>query len=91
VSDVVVRGEVPPEIRRSVELWIGCVAGRSTGVYREKLAAAGFTGIEVVPTRVYNVADAAELLASAGIDAERIAPLVDGKFMSAFVRATKPS
>ncbi len=92
VSDIVVRGEVPAEIRRSVELWIGCVAGAlDEGVYREKLAAAGFTGIEVVPTRVYNVADAAELLASAGIDAERIAPLVDGKFMSAFVRATKPS
>ncbi|MBL8111653.1 MAG: arsenite methyltransferase [Acidobacteria bacterium] len=92
VSDVVVRGEVPAEIRRSVELWIGCVAGAlDESVYREKLAAAGFTDIEVVPTRVYNVADAAELLESAGIDAERIAPLVDGKFMSAFVRATRPA
>jgi arsenite methyltransferase len=91
VSDVVVRGEVPAGVRRSVELWIGCVAGAlEEGEYRAKLARAGFGAIEVEPTRVYRVEDAREFLAGAGIDAETIAPQVDGKFMSAFVRARKP-
>jgi arsenite methyltransferase len=91
VSDVVVRGEVPAGIRRSVELWIGCVAGAlEEGEYRGKLARSGFETIEVEPTRVYRVEDAREFLAGAGIDAEAIAPQVDGKFMSAFVRARKP-
>jgi N-acetylglutamate synthase-like GNAT family acetyltransferase/SAM-dependent methyltransferase/catechol 2,3-dioxygenase-like lactoylglutathione lyase family enzyme len=91
VSDVVVRGEVPADIRRSVELWIGCVAGAlDESVYREKLARAGFTDIEVEPTRIYRAEDAREVLAGAGLDVAALAPLVDGKFMSAFVRARKP-
>jgi SAM-dependent methyltransferase len=92
VSDVVVRGEVPAEIRRSVELWIGCVAGAlSESEYRAKLAAAGFEGVDLEPTRVYRVEEARELLAGSEIDAAAIAPEVDGKFMSAFVRARKPA
>jgi ubiquinone/menaquinone biosynthesis C-methylase UbiE len=92
VSDVVVRGEVPSEIRRSVELWIGCVAGAlEESEYRAKLAKAGFEAIQLEPTRIYRVEDAREFLARAGIDAEAIAPQVDGKFMSAFVRAHKPA
>jgi SAM-dependent methyltransferase len=92
VSDVVVRGEVPEAIRRSVELWIGCVAGAlEEREYRDKLAKAGFEAIEVEPTRVYKVEDAREFLAGSGIDAGAIAPHVDGKFMSAFVRARKPA
>ena len=92
VSDIVVRGEVPAEIRRSVELWIGCVAGAlEDEEYRAKLAKAGFEAIEVEPTRVYRVEDARELLAGSGIDADAIAPQVEGKFMSAFVRASKPA
>jgi SAM-dependent methyltransferase len=91
VSDVVVRGEVPADIRRSVELWIGCVAGAlEDGEYRGKLAKAGFEAVDVEPTRVYRVEDARELLAGAGFDVEAIASQVDGKFMSAFVRARKP-
>jgi arsenite methyltransferase len=91
VSDVVVRGEVPPAIRRNVELWIGCVAGAlEEQEYRDKLAKAGFESIGVEPTRVYRVDDAREFLAAQGIEAESIAPQVDGKFMSAFVRAVKP-
>jgi SAM-dependent methyltransferase len=91
VSDVVVRGEVPAAIRRSVELWIGCVAGAlEEQEYRDKLAKAGFAGVDVEPTRVYRVEDARDFLAGSGIDADAIAPQVDGKFMSAFVRARKP-
>jgi SAM-dependent methyltransferase len=92
ISDVVVRGEVPPDIRRSMELWVGCVAGAlSEEAYRKKLAAAGFAEIEIEPTRVYNVRDAQQFLAGAGLDADVIAPQVEGKFMSAFVRARKPA
>lgn len=92
VSDVVVRGEVPAEIRRSVELWIGCVAGAMEETeYRAKLTAAGFADIDIEPTRVYAVDEAREFLKTKGIDAEQIAPQVDGKFMSAFVRAVKPA
>jgi arsenite methyltransferase len=91
VSDIVVRGEVPADIRRDVELWIGCVAGAlEESEYRAKLAAAGFAKIEVEPTRVYAAAQAKEFLASANLDVEKIAALVDGKFISAFVRARKP-
>jgi SAM-dependent methyltransferase len=92
VSDVVVRGEVPVAIRRSVELWIGCVAGAlEEGEYREKLAKAGFEEIDLEPTRVYRAEDARAFLAGAGLDADTIAPHVDGKFLSAFVRARKPA
>jgi arsenite methyltransferase len=91
VSDIVVRGDVPAELRRNVELWIGCLAGAlEENDYREKLRRAGFTDVEIEPTRIYRVADAGDLLTTAGIDAEAIAPQVDGKFMSAFVRARKP-
>jgi arsenite methyltransferase len=92
VSDVVVRGEVPRAIRRSVELWIGCVAGAlEEQEYRLKLAKAGFEAVEVEPTRIYRVEDAREFLAGSGIDADAIAAEVDGKFMSAFIRARKPA
>jgi 2-polyprenyl-3-methyl-5-hydroxy-6-metoxy-1,4-benzoquinol methylase len=92
VSDIVVRGEVPVEIRRSVELWVGCMAGAlGEDEYLAKLAKAGFEVVGVEPTRIYRVEDARELLSSKGIDVDAIAPLVDGKFMSAFVRAKKPS
>lgn len=92
VSDVVTRGEILPEIRQSVLLWIGCVAGAlDESDYRRKLAAAGFEQIALEPTRVYHAADAREFLAAAGIDADGIAPQVDGKFMSAFIRAVKPA
>ena len=92
VSDVVTRGEMQPEIRKNVLLWVGCVAGAlEEGEYRSKLREAGFEQIEVEPTRIYRAEDAREFLASAGIDAEAIAPEVDGKFMSAFVRAVRPA
>jgi SAM-dependent methyltransferase len=92
VSDVVVRGEVPSDIRRSIELWVGCVAGAlEESAYRTKLGSAGFEGIDIEPTRVYRVEDARHFLAGQGLDVEAMAPLVDGKFMSAFVRAKKPS
>src|ERR1700735_3504825 len=88
VSDVVVRGDVPAEIRRSMELWVGCVAGALHDVeYQKKLAAAGFDSIEIEPTRIYKLEDAKEFLRSSGIDAEKIAAQVEGKFASAFIRA----
>jgi len=91
VSDVVVRGEVPAVIRRSVELWIGCVAGAlEENDYRARLGKAGFEAVDVEPTRIYRTEDAREFLDREGIDAAAIAPSVDGKFMSAFVRARKP-
>jgi arsenite methyltransferase len=91
VSDVVTRGEIPAEVRKSVLLWVGCVAGAlDEGEYRGKLAAAGFEGIGLEPTRIYRVEDAREFLCGQGIDADAIAPQVDGKFFSAFVRAVKP-
>jgi arsenite methyltransferase len=91
VSDVVVRGEVPAAIRRSVELWIGCVAGAlEEQEYRGKLAKAGFEAIDVEPTRIYHAEDARAFLEREGIDAAAAAAVVDGKFMSAFVRARKP-
>ena len=91
VSDVVVRGEIPPEIRRSVELWVGCLSGAlDESDYVRKLAGAGFEQISIEPTRVYHVEDACEFLSGHGIDVDAIAPLVDGRFFSGFVRATKP-
>jgi ubiquinone/menaquinone biosynthesis C-methylase UbiE len=91
VSDVVVRGEVPPSVRRSVELWVGCVAGAlSDREYIAKLAAAGFENADIEVTRVYNVEDAREFLSVQDIDVNEVAREVDGKFVSGFVRATKP-
>src|ERR1039457_1842651 len=88
VSDVVTKGEMLPEIRKSVLLWVGCVAGAlEENEYRGKLAQAGFENIELEPTRVYRVEDAREFLSGEGIDVEAIASQVDGKFMSAFIRA----
>jgi ubiquinone/menaquinone biosynthesis C-methylase UbiE len=92
VSDIVVRGEVPHEIRRSWELWAGCVAGAlEESEYCAKLAQAGFDEIEVEPTRVYSASQAKEFLKDVGLDADFVAQAVDGKFMSAFVRAKKPA
>jgi trans-aconitate methyltransferase len=91
VSDVVTRGEIPSKIRESVLLWVGCVAGAlSEDDYRAKLAAAGFEDIGIEPTRVYSAADAQSFLAEQGLDPREIAAQVDGKFLSAFVRARKP-
>jgi arsenite methyltransferase len=91
VSDVVVRGDVHEEVRRSMLLWVGCIAGAVEETeYQAKLTAAGFASISIEPTRVYKIEDARQFLADAGIDVDTIAPQVDGKFMSAFVRATKP-
>jgi len=92
VSDVVTRGEIPAEIRKNILLWVGCVAGAlDENEYREKLTAAGFANIGIEPTRIYRTEDALSFLIDKGIDVEAIGPLVDGKFMSAFVRAQKPS
>ena len=92
VSDVITLGEIPDEIRQSVLLWVGCVAGAlEENEYRTKLASAGFEKIEIEPTRVYRVEDAREFLSGQNIDVDAIAPLVDGKIMSAFVRAVKPA
>jgi arsenite methyltransferase len=91
VSDVVVRGEVPEEIRRSMLLWVGCIAGAlSDSDYELKLKAAGFQHIEFEPTRVYSAEDARTILSGHGIDVDSIASQVEGKFISAFVRAVKP-
>jgi len=92
VSDVVTRGEIQPEIRKSVLLWVGCIAGAlDESEYRSKLASAGFEKVEVEPTRVYRVEDAREFLVGEGLDVDALALQVDGKFMSAFVRAVKPA
>ena len=91
VSDVVTRGEMLPEIRKNALLWVGCVAGAlEESEYRGKLASAGFEQITLEPTRVYRIEDAREFLSGQNIDVDAIAPQVDGKFMSAFVRAVKP-
>ena len=91
VSDVVTRGEILPEIRQSVLLWVGCVAGAmEESEYRSKLAAAGFEEIELEPTRIYRLEDAREFLSGENLDVDAIAPHVDGTIMSAFVRAVKP-
>jgi arsenite methyltransferase len=91
VSDIVVRGEMPVDIQRSIELWAGCVAGAlKESEYRGKLAQAGFDHVEVEPTRIYTAAQAAEFLEKASLDVDSVAKAIDGKFMSAFVRALKP-
>jgi arsenite methyltransferase len=91
VSDVVVKGDVPAEIRRNIELWVGCVAGAlQASEYVSKLTAAGFEDVSIEPTRVYKVEDARQFLSAQGIDADSIAAAVEGKFMSAFIRAKKP-
>jgi len=92
VSDVVVRGEVDEQVRASMLLWVGCIAGAlEVREYGAKLVQAGFSKISIEPTRVYSIDDARHFLVEAGIDVNRIAPLVEGKFMSAFIRATKPA
>jgi 2-polyprenyl-3-methyl-5-hydroxy-6-metoxy-1,4-benzoquinol methylase len=90
VSDVVTRGEIAPEIRERVLLWVGCIAGAlDENDYRAKLTAAGFTRVDIEPTRIYRAEDARSFLAGQGLDVDRLAPQIDGKFFSAFVRATK--
>src|SRR5256885_16982508 len=92
VSDVVVRGDVPDEVRKSVVLWVGCVAGAlEDSEYIAKLSQAGFESIKIEPTRVYQVEDARSFLSAKGINVDAIAPQVGGKFISALVRATKPA
>jgi SAM-dependent methyltransferase len=91
VSDIVARGEIIPEIRQSVLLWAGCVAGAlEENEYRSKLASVGFEQIEIEPTRIYRAEDARDLLSAQGVDLDRIAAEAEGKFMSAFVKAVKP-
>jgi arsenite methyltransferase len=91
VSDVVLRGEVPDEVRESVLLWVGCIAGAlQDSDYSSKLMDAGFEAIEIEPTRIYKMEDARAFLTGEGIDVDAIAPQVDGKFMTAFIRARKP-
>lgn len=92
VSDVVVRGSVPDEVRKSMLLWVGCIAGAlEEGDYLAKLRAAGFEVASVEPTRVYNIEDARQFLTEAGVDVDAIAPQVNEKFFSAFIRANKPN
>src|SRR5579871_1791526 len=92
VSDVVVHGEVPEEIQQSLLLWVGCIAGALRDEdYVSKLKAAGFECVSIEPTRVYQIEDARTFLTGQGMDVDANAPLVDGKFMSAFIRASKPS
>jgi SAM-dependent methyltransferase len=92
VSDVVVRCDVPAEVRKSMELWVGCIAGALEEMdYLKRLAQAGFDAIDIEPTRIYSVEDARQFLTGEGLDVDVIAPLVKDKFMSAFVRATKPA
>jgi arsenite methyltransferase len=91
VSDVVIRGEVPAQVRKSMELWVGCIAGAlQEGEYRQKLQAAGFESVDVEPTRIYQVEEAQEFLTAAGLNAEVVGPQIKDKFMSAFLRAQKP-
>ena len=92
VSDVVTRGDIDPQVRASVLAWVGCIAGAlDEQVYRDKLSAAGFVGIDVEATRVYRVEDARDFIAASGLDPDELAPRVDGRFISAFIRARKPT
>lgn len=92
VSDIIVRGEIPAEIQRKVELWAGCLAGAlKESDYRDKLKAAGFDNIDIEPTRIYTVAQSMEILTEVGLDSAELAAQVDNKFISAFVRARKPA
>ena len=91
VSDVVIRGDVPAEIRKSMELWVGCIAGALEQTeYLEKLRAAGFESVDLEPTRVYQIEEAREFLTAAGFNADVVGPQIENKFVSAFVRAIKP-
>src|SRR5690349_2232482 len=91
VSDVVMRGEAPEEVRKSMLLWVGCIAGALQDYeYVAKLAKAGFDDIDIDPTRIYDIEDARTFLGGQGVDVDAIAPQVQGKFLSAFIRATKP-
>jgi arsenite methyltransferase len=91
VSDVVVRGDVPQDVRRNMELWVGCIAGALQDTeFADKLTAAGFADVEIEPWREYNVEDARAFLAEGGLDVDALAPHVQGKFLSAFVRGRKP-
>ncbi len=91
VSDVVVRGDVPEQVRRSMEMWVGCIAGAlQEDEYIGKLVKAGFSGVAIEPTRVYSIEDARQFLNGEGIDVDAIAPRIENKFMSAFIRAVKP-
>ena len=92
VSDVVTRGEVPADVRQNMLLWVGCIAGAlDEGQYAEKLSQAGFDNIDIEPTRVYDIQDARTFLGGQGIDVDAMAPQVEGKFLSAFIRAEKPA
>ena len=92
VSDVIVRGDVPADLRRNMELWVGCIAGAlEEKAYAAKLTAAGFADVDVQAWRVYNVDDARAFLTEGGVDVDAMAPLVEGKFASAFIRARKPA
>jgi SAM-dependent methyltransferase len=92
VSDVVTRGPIPEDVRKSILLWVGCIAGAlEEQEYRDKLSAAGFGQVEVEPTRIYKIDESRDFLSREGIDVDAIAPQVDGKFMSAFIRAVKPA
>jgi SAM-dependent methyltransferase len=92
VSDIVTRGEIPAEVREHVLLWVGCMAGAlDEAEYRGKLSAAGFADVSIEPTRVYHTEDARTSLAGKGLDVDAIAPLIDGKFFSGFIRARKPA
>ena len=92
VSDIVVRGPVPEEIRRSIEMWVGCVAGAlEEEEYRSLLRQAGFGEIRIEPTRVYRASDASGFLEEVGLDPAVVGPVVDGRFMAAFIRAKKPA
>ena len=92
VSDVVTRGDVPAEVRQNMLLWVGCIAGAmQDSEYAAKLAKAGFDGIDIEPTRIYGIEDARAFLSGQGVDVDAMAPLVEGKFASAFIRATKPA
>ena len=92
VSDVVTRGEVPAAVRQNMLLWVGCIAGAlQDSEYAAKLAQAGFDGIGIEPTRVYSIEDARSFLSGQGVDVDAMAPAVEGKFMSAFIRANKPA
>jgi SAM-dependent methyltransferase len=91
VSDVIVQGDVPEQVRRSMEMWVGCIAGAlKDDEYIGKLVKAGFSGIGIEPTRVYSIEDARQFLTGEGIDVEAMAPQIENKFMSAFIRAVKP-
>jgi SAM-dependent methyltransferase len=92
VSDVVTRGDIPADVRKNMLLWVGCIAGAlQDSEYTDKLTRAGFERVEIEPTRIYDIEDARAVLSGQGIDVDAVAPQVEGKFMSAFVRATKPA